>query len=664
MSKKRFFSLQFKEIDLYKVSIIVPAYNVEKYISTCVKSIKNQTYKNIELLIVDDGSTDNTSILCDKLAVNDNRVKVIHKENGGLSDARNVGIENAKGDYIGFVDSDDWISIDFFSQLIQLALKHNADIVVCERIIVDRNGLYNCGITEEVHVENSENALNVLYADEKYKSHAWNKLYKRELFKDTRFPTGKMYEDIYIMHELFGMSSCVVFIDKGMYYYRQRDDSIVHSNTIQAWNHYIEALYVREKCIFTKGRENLLFNNWIKLYSQILDEQLDGSIEQEWVEEIYRKVRSRYKLCYGIRYGLKLWILKHNYWLVKSYRKIKNNRRINGLLFRLCNKTIKIQDPDKRRIVLMGSPEYNNLGDSAIAYSIKHYINSCFSDFEYIEIPESHLLNDKYPRGINKMDLIILIGGGNFGDLYMDQEMIRKKVIHKYKDNNIIIFPQTVCFTQTELGRKELNVISKAIEKHSKVYVFARERFSYDTLKECFRPCENMKLCPDIVLFNNLSNNEYRNRVLYCIRRDKESALTSSERDKLLCDLYDAYGEVEVFDTCLPYNVKIDAREAEIEKVLELFSQFRLVVTDRLHGVVFSAITGTPCVAISNNNHKIRGICEWTDSVGFIRFVSSLDEAIDAGSNLIKCFPTGSNSRISKELFASLSEQITSCLED
>ena len=211
------------------ISVIVPVYNVEQYIDRCVESIINQTYQNLEIILVDDGSTDNSGIKCDEWKKKDKRVVVVHKKNGGLSDARNAGLEIANGEYIGFVDSDDYICLDMYRILSETMEKTQANIVECKRrrfTDSDTNLSANsCDFSIEVF--DAEQALLELILERKLKQTAWNKLYQRRSIT-TLFEVGKINEDEYWTYQIFGKAKKIVSVDTELYYYYQRELSIMH----------------------------------------------------------------------------------------------------------------------------------------------------------------------------------------------------------------------------------------------------------------------------------------------------------------------------------------------------------------------------------------------------------------------------------------------------
>lgn len=210
------------------VSVIVPVYNVEKYLDRCIKNIVSQTYHNLQIILVDDGSPDNCPQICDEWANKDSRIKVIHKENGGLSDARNAGIELATGEYISFIDSDDYVDLRFIELLLQTMLQENSDIVECKVEKFFENGSFETASDDLAIKEfSTEEALLALIEDNELHQHVWNKLYKASIVKDVLYPVGKYHEDEFWTYQVFGRAQKVTKINKSLYYYFQRNDSIM-----------------------------------------------------------------------------------------------------------------------------------------------------------------------------------------------------------------------------------------------------------------------------------------------------------------------------------------------------------------------------------------------------------------------------------------------------
>ena len=213
-----------------KVSIIVPVYKVEKFLERCVESIIKQTYQNIEIILIDDESPDECPKMCDQYEIKDNRIKVIHKKNGGLSDARNAGLDIASGEYIAFVDSDDWIESDFIETLYMNAEREKADIsVVGYQLIWEDGRIRRFSRDEEYYVFDRENAIRELLKQQKFQCMVCQKMYRKQIFETIRFPVGKIYEDVAIGLSTFLKAERVVVSGKVKYNYFQRSDSIVNA---------------------------------------------------------------------------------------------------------------------------------------------------------------------------------------------------------------------------------------------------------------------------------------------------------------------------------------------------------------------------------------------------------------------------------------------------
>lgn len=207
-----------------KISIIVPVYKVEAYIHKCVDSILNQTFKDFEIILINDGSPDNCGHICDEYAKKDDRVKVIHKENGGLSDARNAGLNIARGDYVGFVDSDDWIEPDMYELLYNMCEENQCDIANCTSTIHFKHKVVKNG-THSLEIHNRKQAMEFMLKGELYDEVVWTKLFKRSLLEDIRFSVGIIYEDTAFTYKVIHKSERVCCIGAPKYHYIKRDDS-------------------------------------------------------------------------------------------------------------------------------------------------------------------------------------------------------------------------------------------------------------------------------------------------------------------------------------------------------------------------------------------------------------------------------------------------------
>lgn len=249
-----------------KISVIVPIYKVEKFLNKCVDSILAQSFSDFELWLVDDGSPDDCGKICDQYAQGDNRVKVIHKKNGGLSDARNAALDVMQGEYVFFVDSDDWIDKDTLESMYVALQRTGAQIATGNMVSVYEDGsekeLYSP--TNEEKVLKGEELLTTLL-----RPNACNRLYKAELFQDLRYPVGRLYEDVFVYHKILDQIDSMVLIGKNTYYYLVRNGSIMNSEYNIHFTDIVDALYDRAKWLDSIGKEKLGNETRLFIYSQV-----------------------------------------------------------------------------------------------------------------------------------------------------------------------------------------------------------------------------------------------------------------------------------------------------------------------------------------------------------------------------------------------------------
>lgn len=272
------------------ISIIVPVYNVEDYLEKCVYSIINQKYKNLEIILVNDGSIDNSGLICEELSKLDNRIKVYHKKNGGLSDARNYGVDKAKGEYIGFVDSDDYIHENMYSHLYEVANKEDADVVECSFLLDYGNKIreYNTEIYYKI-LDREGYLKEYLTMERVYGAVCW-KLIKAEIAKKIKFPIGKFYEDAFYSYELINIANKYVITSEKMYYYLMRPNSITnkkfevrHVDNIEISNKFLNFTIENYKNL-----EEEAFNKEVYAYFSVLNKilELDNYKDNEYLKDI------------------------------------------------------------------------------------------------------------------------------------------------------------------------------------------------------------------------------------------------------------------------------------------------------------------------------------------------------------------------------------------
>ena len=223
------------------ISVIVPIYNVKAYLPTCLDSILAQPYENLQIILVDDGSTDGCAAICDAYGAKDSRICVIHQSNGGVAAARNAGLAAATGNWIGWVDADDWIEPDMFSYLLHNTLAQQADICICGRFEELRRRTDRFGWPEEALLDQTV-AMQALLEDRHLDNALYDKLWKKDLFQDISFPVGQTYEDLAVVYRLFGKAERVLCLPQPKYHYRRRRDSITGDASLpNRMAHYLAA---------------------------------------------------------------------------------------------------------------------------------------------------------------------------------------------------------------------------------------------------------------------------------------------------------------------------------------------------------------------------------------------------------------------------------------
>lgn len=287
------------------ISVIVPVYNIADYVEKCIKSIIDQTYRNLEIILIDDGSTDESGEICNRYAETDARIAVFHKMNGGLSDARNYGIERAHGELLGFVDGDDWIHPQMYEIMLMKMQQETADIVSCWFEQEDEEEFNKKVDLEALNIKNMSGA-EALIEIETPLVVAWNKLYRKEIFSELRYPVGKLHEDEFVIHKIFRQCEKITIIECSLYFYTIRSNSIVAIMSEQRINDALEALADR---VSFADKEH-----WDEVMPAVVKRYCDYCIDRYY--DIQGK---RYEISVEIKE--KLWRLEHD--MCEKYRKIQ-----------------------------------------------------------------------------------------------------------------------------------------------------------------------------------------------------------------------------------------------------------------------------------------------------------------------------------------------------
>lgn len=261
-----------------------------------------------------------------------------------------------------------------------------------------------------------------------------------------------------------------------------------------------------------------------------------------------------------------------------------------------------------RIIWFLDAPAYGNLGDQAIAYAIHRFCEYVLPNAQIIEFQEDSVIQylSWLKKNVGQKDMIILQGGGNLGNLYPRYEFVRRTIIRMFPDNKIVIFPQSIFFSNDKRGILESTISRKTYEKNTRLTIFARDSVSFEEMKRIF-PKTHVELCPDVVLFlNGLVATDTRDGLGICIRNDREKTVTDKQLNEIISEVTLRSKEKKKFDTVIEVSRPVidEYRESLVFSKLKEFAGCELVLTDRLHGMIFSYITSTPCIAIANSTGK------------------------------------------------------------
>ena len=282
--------------------------------------------------------------------------------------------------------------------------------------------------------------------------------------------------------------------------------------------------------------------------------------------------------------------------------------------------------------------DYGNLGDVAITYAQKQFLTAKFPNYEIEEVCAAQTLSkiSQIRKCISVKDIVTVIGGGNMGDMYGDIELLRLLVVKNFPNNRIILFPQTIDYSDSRCACWLMSLSKKIYNSHSNLLMTAREKISYDRMKKYY-PKVDVRLTPDIVMSLNKSTSCSPRRaiVTLCLRDDKEKFDNSDILRKIERIIKKSGLSIERYDTHIGSGRFTEERKySELKKIWQQFSQSKLVVTDRLHGMIFAYITGTPALVLPNSNFKIQGCYQWIKDCGYIHFYSNESDIIDVDSFL------------------------------
>lgn len=639
------------------VSIIIPVYNVEKYLDKCLTTVVFQNYDNLQIILVDDGSTDNSLSICKRWSSKDERIEVYSKKNGGLSDARNYGLRYAKGEYISFVDSDDWISLNMISKMVSVFSENDVDMVTCQFITVNNgNAKLFFHQDKKLNIIDRKGMFKLLLEDNNMTSHVWRKMYKRNLIPKDVFEVGKNFEDILAMPILVSRCKKIASMNEGLYFYRTSNDkSIV--NTISLRN-IEDRFYALKKFTDTliniepklkKFANRALAIKEIDIYRDLIDTRMIRNRESlSLIISLREDLRE--KNCrvlpgiapklfgYSIVSSKTLSILTYEL-LEKQNSLIKRGiRKFKSYVIKYKKRkafNAKYLSGNNNLFVVLGVPDYGNLGDQALKFAEYNFIHNYFPDFKIVPVG----LNDgdlirNIKRKVKNKDIIAQQAGGNIGTLYPLIHNTQLSFLSSFKKDRVFVFPQTLYFKDDNEGEQYLKNTESIYRDMQHFLLFTRDKFSYNFAQKKL-PEVDATLMPDMALsLTPRITDKRRNGVILLLRNDAEKTLSVRDLQVLLKNVKRNFKNNYIQSDTHIYFDNIDDNFAK-NKIYELWdkiSRSQLVITDRLHGMVFAALTNTPCIVLHSKSPKIQGVYEWIKNNKFI----FLEDDINELSNMIK----------------------------
>jgi exopolysaccharide biosynthesis predicted pyruvyltransferase EpsI/glycosyltransferase involved in cell wall biosynthesis len=626
------------------VSIVIPVYNVAHYLDRCVRSCLSQEHKCLQIILVDDGSTDGSGTMCDIWATKDSRIQVIHTVNSGLSGARNAGMHYVLGDYVLFIDSDDAIMPGHVSKLlaaIRSCPEPSTSIAVTgfTAVPVGQSDVKNyesesnttCYLTVEEAVSES-----VSYSG-RFAAHAWGKLYPKTFFGLLHYPLGKYYEDQYVTPNVFLAASTIAYEDANDYLYTiGRSGSISVGSRMRELD-YLEAIrgtvrLASERCSgalaavtrryldsLIYGLETACLNGTTDLIDQLFNEAASMRSIALPNNGLDKNVRMKYRsLAFGkdafasaVRARFKLKSSSHV--LEKMGNRIDKKRRAVQLLGEYSRQA----EHTNASIFLVMTPRYRNYGDQLIAFS-EHKLMEEAGFQDVIEVPyeDCDVLGRRITKLFGEGDTVLFTGGGYLGDLWPGLENVAEDVLASVgASNKVLFFPESVYYAESEL---EESSFSRAMSSAKAVATLCvRERVSHDRLSSIM-PHDRLLLLPDVGLFIKRSDlmaqvpKREKGLALVCIRHDKESMQDASFGVKLTAALNHMGMSIRSIDThSADGKIEPEERHLALSSLAEEFGRASVVVTNRLHGMIFAMIMSTPCVVLDNVSRKISGVAEW-----------------------------------------------------
>ncbi len=625
-----------------EISIIIPVYNAAQYLADTLENLTTLTLQSVEFICVDDGSTDDSVYMLERYAKYDPRFVIVKAAHGGVSAARNLGLSIAAGTYIMFMDADDAFVTDTMNGILQY-LDTETELFLFPHIVRDA-GMDSICALHAVSACQDIQALRKAAVVSKEINSVWAMVYQRRVIEaqQLRFVPGvRMGEDLIFNLQYLQRITRFRYCEALLYIYKLHEGSVTATFDDTRYQDLLAVYPEMQKAAGSRTAASVVIDDflyYVKIGIKYTDRRNIRAIlgDPDMIDVISRIAQTAFPQVWYRAVFVALLRHRHMQPLIDCYA-------LRGMFVRWC-KTLKRSLRDRRqeveflhtdafrllqhtkgrrRVILLDTPEHGNLGDHAIIVAQKRFLREMTGQDICIEFTHAQWkwLRSRLPAMLTQQDLVVLPGGGFIGTLWEQEEAVVLDILECLAAQRLVIFPQTIYFAADPCGEKALARFLQTVEKCRDLTLFVRDDASYQFGKRHLpRTCTCIPV-PDIVTYLTPAQTGSREKIiLKVLRKDRERILVEPELDALLKVSAGSYRILDT-DTVLDRGVLPADRDTALQEKLREFTAASLVITDRLHGMLFAAVTGTPCIAFDNVNGKVRGQYQWIRYLPYIRFV-------------------------------------------
>lgn len=621
-----------------KISLIIPCYNVENYVNRCLDSIEKQTIgmEQLEVVLVDDASTDQTLYYLEQFEKKypDQVIVVACGENGKLGTARNIGLSYATGKYISFVDSDDVLDVTMLEKMHQKIVEYDCDMVECDfKKFSDETEICRTRTKEDCYAELDSVKERRMFILGSTKTAVWGRLYKREFIEENglKFLEKIYYEDCHFSGLAMFLHKSYYFIGETLYYYYQNPNGIIKSKDEKKIQQELEV----EKILLADLEKRGMLADIQKEYGSEFEfyiickcyfDALNYIFSQEfpnWREMVEYFRSGLLSICPNAHVN--------PYVDITAMRNPELSVHIDFLKGRKTQTEGVFESSGEKRIILMNTHGYINMGDHLITEATRKLFSDYYPDYDIIEITANHYTRERVllKQYVKREDIIVIVGGGYLGSLWLGNgEWNVRSIVETFPANKIVIFPQTMYYENNQIGELELGKTMKAYAGHKNLTICLRDKRSYEFAKMIVPPHVSCEYYPDTALYLEFENIDKipRNGCALCLRSDKEKTVSDEQAENIKETILNMGFLLAEVDMLSKEVFPIECRTEKVEEKAKEIARYEVIITDRLHCMVYCAITHTPCIAINNVTGKVAGVYKWIEQLPYIKMAADTND--------------------------------------